>query len=210
MCGMLWRVERYADHKQHVSIGAAGGGFVGLFRKKRQKVSAQDLGSLCTFQALKSALDGKNSLFEMLIGSGMPVSDSFYSETETMIFTLFPFDVVVAGKYPASGDAIREAMWTQLTEFMKLRFDPSDVDKFPWESLSEHCEERFGDYITALRSAPGGEGLRVMSMLAYRHIHGGDARQDPDAYMNGSVVIGKVFSMLYAQIPKDLVDFEVV
>lgn len=91
---------------------------------------------------------------------------------ECLLFQAFPMDVIIAAEFGPHSDAIREHLANNLFEIVASKgLSRRDADEF-----HRLRETRFAEYIVALRSAGGGQGLERLADVAWDRISEGKAR----------------------------------
>ena len=106
-----------------------------------------------------------DSLFDQLRGAGLVVGDDGLGETETIVFLLWPLDLVLARQFGDAGAPLREKLQDTFVQYTLLRLPGATAEQK--KTLQDFLPQRFAEYAGMYRSGGGGsEGGRMMAIRA--------------------------------------------
>lgn len=92
--------------------------------------------------------------------------------TESLIFSAFPFDVILCKEFGPHGDIVRERLRQRL--FVSLQHVLVGLKNEHFMEFDAHLQARRNEYITTWRKADTGRGLEQLGRAAAQAIYGSE------------------------------------
>jgi len=89
---------------------------------------------------------------------------------ECLIFSAFPFDVIICAEFGPHADAIRTKLREQLFRALQAVIEALPMEMFP--EFADHFQETTTNYVKVWTSATGGPGLERLGRAAGQAIRG--------------------------------------